>query len=335
MRIATFNVELSRDGPGLLLRDIRKGDDPQVNAVAEVVAQVAPDILVLQGIDYDHDLLALTALREVLSDKGIAYPFLFARPPNFGIATGLDRDGDGRLGEPEDAQAYGWFAGQGGMAILSQFEIDAAGARDFSGMLWRDIPDALWPWPGADAEKAADIQRLSSGGHWVVPVTVADNVLHLLAFHATPPVFDGPEDRNGRRNHDEITFWRHFMDGAFGPAIEDRFVLIGDANLDPVDADGRKEAIRAILDDKRLFDPVPRRMDIVSVTADQAGDPMLDTVAWPTPTPGHLRVSYILPSVDLRVTGSGVYWPGESTEAFKAVAAASRHRMVWVDLVVE
>jgi len=29
-------------------------------------------------------------------------------------------------------------------------------------------------------------------------------VIHILASHPTPPVFDGVEDRNGRRNHDEI-----------------------------------------------------------------------------------------------------------------------------------
>ena len=38
--------------------------------------------------------------------------------------------------------------------------------------------------------------------------------LHLLAHHPTPPVFDGPEDRNGRRNHDEAALWTAWLDGA-------------------------------------------------------------------------------------------------------------------------
>ena len=29
--------------------------------------------------------------------------------------------------------------------------------------------------------------------------------------HPTPPAFDGPEDRNGRRNHDEIRFWSDYL----------------------------------------------------------------------------------------------------------------------------
>ena len=38
-RVAVWNVDLARDGPGLLLRDILAGD-PQVEAAARVVAHV-------------------------------------------------------------------------------------------------------------------------------------------------------------------------------------------------------------------------------------------------------------------------------------------------------
>ena len=151
--------------------------------------------------------------------------------------------------------------------------------------------------------------------------------LHLLAFHATPPVFDGPEDANGRRNHDEIQFWQVFLDGAFGPPPKDRFVVMGDANLDPDDSDGRQGAIRTLLVDPRLQDPRPMRPGPVAATPDKSGDPRLHTVDWPPPGPGTLRVSYILPSRDLRVSGAGIHWPEDS-------AAASRHRLVWVDLTV-
>ena len=41
LRVASFNAELQRDGPGLLLRDIGRGDDPQIAAVAEVIARAA------------------------------------------------------------------------------------------------------------------------------------------------------------------------------------------------------------------------------------------------------------------------------------------------------
>jgi len=333
LRIATYHTELSRKGPGLLLRDILRGEDAQVEAVAQVVGAVSPDILILQGVDYDRDLLALAALRDVIAKTGPHYPHLFALRPNTGLASGLDVDGDGKLGEPEDAQGYGWFAGEGGMAILSRHPLATDAVQDFSAMLWADLPGAIPP-PGMAEELRAGL-RLSTTGHWVVPVRMESGLLHLLTFHAGPPVFDGPEDRNGRRNHDEIVFWRQYLNGAFGPASKARFVLAGDANLDPVDSEGRKVAIRALLEDKRLQDPAPRRSGPAPEDDVQRGDPALDTAAWSGPKPGHLRVSYILPSADLTVTRSGVFWPAEGAPLAEVAARASRHRMVWVDLAIE
>jgi len=310
-----------------LLRDLLKGEDEQAHAVARVVATVAPDVLVLQGVDYDHGLVTLSALRDLLAQSGPEYPHIFALRPNSGMATGLDLDGDGRLGEPEDAQGHGWFAGEEGMAILSRFPIETGKVQDFSTFLWADLPGAIPPEDMADDVRA--VQRLSSVGHWVVPLRLESGPLYVLTFHATPPVFDGPEDRNGRRNHDEITFWRHYLDGVFGPAPKGRFVLAGDANLDPEDGEGRKAAILGLLSDPRLRDPAPKRDGAVDEGDGHKGDPALDTAAWPRPEPGHMRVSYVLPSVDLGVVDTGVHWPSE------ADAPASRHRMVWVDLVID
>lgn len=333
-----MNTALERDGPGLLLRDILR-DDPQVAAFANVVAQVSPDILVLQGVDYDHDLVTLTALRDRIEDAdGPRFPYVFARRPNTGMATGLDMDGDGDLGRARDKQGYGRFVGQAGMAILSRYPFDTDGVQDFSALKWRDMPGAILPktlgapFPSTAAQTA---QRLSSVGHWVVPVVLPGNTfLHLLTFHAGPPVFDGPEDRNGRRNHDEIRFWHLFLDGAFGPAPHAGFVLLGDANLDPVDGEGRKEAIQNLLADPRLQDPEPKKSGPAFQGPGQAGDPELDTVAWPQDGPGHLRVQYILPSVDLDVMRAGVHWPSPDAPHAGDVDAAGPHRMVWVDLML-
>ncbi len=331
LRVATFNAELSRKGPGLLLRDIRSGEDAQVEAVAALVAQVRPDILVLQGVDYDHGKLALAALRDRIAEAGVAYPHLFALRPNTGMSTGLDLDGDGRRGEPEDKQGYGWFAGEGGLALLSRFPVEGSGVRDFSALLWQDLPGAI---PPQDMKaEVAQVQRLSRVGHWVVPVKVGGGLLHVLTFHGSPPVFDGPEDRNGRRNHDETAFWSRYLDGAFGPPPEGRFVLAANANLDPVDGEGRKAALRSLLADTRLQDPRPRRPGSPAQAEGQGGDPALDTVDWEEV--GALRVSYVLPSADLKVAGAGVVWPPEGDPMAEVAARASRHRLVWVDLVIE
>ncbi len=340
LRVATFNTELTRDGPGLLLRDIVKGKDAQLLALRQVVGDVSPDVLVLQNVDYDHGLAALTALQDWLADGGVAYSHVFAAPPNSGLPTGLDMNGDGRLGQPEDAHGFGSFYGQSGMAVLSRYPIDQSSVQDFSPMVWAALPNALLPtyedgrpFPSAEAQAAL---RLATVAQWVVPIDVAGQTVTLLAFHAGPPVFDGPEDRNGKRNHDEMTFWHHYMGGAFGPAPEEKFILLGAANLDPVDGEGYHEAILALMQDPRLQDPEPRRPEgPMSDSPGHDGNPRLDTVAWPSPDPGHRRVDYVLPSADWTVRASGVNWPSEDSEAAGVVEKASRHRMVWVDLAIE
>ena len=132
LRIASYNVGLSRRGPGLLARDILTGKDKQAEAVAAVIAAAGPDVIVLQGVDYDHGLVALRALADRLVAAGAPYPHLFAWRPNTGMGTDLDMDGDGRLRGPRDAQGFGWFAGEGGMAVLSKLPLDDAAAQDFS-----------------------------------------------------------------------------------------------------------------------------------------------------------------------------------------------------------
>ena len=327
LRVATWNADLVRSGPGLLLRDILKGEDPQVAAVVTVIAALDADVLVLTGIDYDHGLVALSALEGRLAGAG--YPYRFALRPNTGLATGLDIDGDGRLGTPRDAQGWGRFAGEGGMAVLSRLPIDEPAVRDLSAMLWRDLPGAIVPpgWP----EDHAAVQRLSTTGHWVVPLLLpGEGRLTLLVWHATPPVFDGPEDRNGRRNHDEAALWLKLLEGALGAVPEAPFVIIGDGNLDPADGEGRTGAMLALMSHAALQDPAPRGSHGRTEPAHN-GDPALDTALF-DPGPGGLRVDVILPSADLTVTGSGVLWPPDTDPLAAVLAAASRHRPVWVDL---
>ena len=341
LRLATFNADLTRDGPGLLLQDLRRGTSAQIAAVVEVIAAASPDVLLLTGIDWDHDLLALHALEAALAAKGAGYGYLYAPRPNAGWATGLDLNGDGRLGGPRDAQGYGRFAGEGGMALLSRLPIASDEARDFTGLLWRDLPDALLDGAGPSPAALA-VQRLSSMGHWDVPLRLPEGgVLHVLAFLATPPVFDGAEDLNGRRNHDEAAFWLRYLEGRLpAPPPAAPFVLIGDANLDPADGEGRPQALRALLAHPALQDPGPMSTGAGAASvsqggpnAAQTGNPALDTVDWPeTGDLGNRRVDYVLPWAGAKVTGSGVVWPAPGEPLAAAAEAASRHRLVWVDI---
>ncbi len=321
LRIAFWHTELSRDGPGLLYRDIRRGEDPQVAAVVEILASVAPDVVVLRGIDWDRDGLAISALAAELAEAGHDLPHSFAGKPNRGVPTGLDIDGDGWLGDPVDTQSYGLFTGQDGLAVLSRWPIAREDAHDFTPMLWRDLPGALFPWPG-QPEGVEDILRLASTAHWLLPIdTRAQGRLWLGAFAATSPVFDGPEDRNGRRNHDELQFWELLLDGALPVPPPDGLIIAGHANLDPDRGEGRREAIRSLLTHPDLQDPRPK------------GAAGTLTVDWQRDDLERMRVSYVLPSQDWEVLDSGVVWPEPDTPEAETVDTASRHKLVWVDVV--
>ncbi|MDP5308564.1 endonuclease/exonuclease/phosphatase family protein [Paracoccus spongiarum] len=322
IRIATWDPGLTRQGPGLLLRDIR-ARDPQVLAAAQVIVAARPDVILLTGIDWDADGRALAAFSALMADAGLDFPHRFSARPNSGLPTGLDLDGDGRLAEADDAQGWGQFTGQNGMAVLSRLPLGPV--TDYSDRLWRDLPGNLMPAVGPEV---AQVQRLSSTAHWDLPVMTARGPLRLLAWAATPPVFDGPEDRNGRRNHDEAAFWLHNLPHA-------PFALIGNVNLDPTDGEGRPEALQRLLD--HATDPMPRgawQPPQTGANATHAADPALDTGDFDEAGPGDLRVDYILPARALGIAGSGVLSPPPDNPLAEAVARASDHRLVWVDLVM-
>lgn len=333
IRIATFQTELSRRGPGLMLADILSGSDAQVAAVAAVIAAADADVLLLQGVDWDLQGAGLAALVEVLDAAGAAYSHRLALPPNSGVATGLDLDGDGRIGRAGDSQGWGAFTGVGGMALLSRLPV--AGVTDLSALLWADMPFADLP-DGMTPEVRA-VQRLSARGHWDVALALpSGSPLHVLAWHGTPPIPDGPAERNIRRTADEVRLWLAYLDGALDLAPPGGPVVVaGVANIDPVDGDGRKDAVAALLAHPRLSDPAPVAPG-GSAAPDprHRGDPAQDTASFPD-GPGNLRVSYILPDRRLKVTGAGILWPPPEDPFAETVAAASRHRLVWVDVEVE
>ena len=319
---------MKRDGPGILLADILSGEDPQVEAVLRVVRHANPDVLVLGGFDFDLGGVALDAF----ADRLEGYAYRFASRPNRGRPSGLDLDGDGRVGGPGDAVGYAAFQGQSGLAVLSRYPIDSGGVIDFTSFHWSALP-------GHQAlENVPPDFPLSTTGHWSVPLMLPSGaILHVLTWHATPPVFDGPEDRNGRRNHDETALWLAYLNAALPYPPPEDFVVAGFANLDPIDGDGRPEALNALLAHTAVTDPKPKSPGgVAHGDAGHQGDPALDTVDWPEERggPGNLRVDYVLPSATLTATGSGVLWPDSDGSLSRDVERASRHRLVWVDVQV-
>lgn len=331
LRLATWRAELSRPGPGLLLHELRTAPTAQTEAAVAVIAALDADVLLLTDLDYDPGLQALAALAALLEAAGAPYPHVLALRPNAGVATGLDLDGDGRVGRAADAQGWGRFPGDGGMAILSRLPVDQEATRDMTGFLWRDLPGARGPF--AATPEGAATQRLASRGAWDVAVRLPDGrALRVLAFHAAPPL-PAPADRDLRRNHDEVAFWLHLLDGALPmPPPESPFVLMGQANADPADGRADPSALHELLAHPALQDPAPRGSHGRAREPRQSGDPALDT-ALLGPAFG-LRLDYVLPAAGLRVRAAGVLWPAPDDPLTPMLEAASRYRPVWVDVVL-
>lgn len=374
LRVATYNASLYAEQGGGLIERLASGDDG-ARKVAAVLQRVRPDLVLLNEFDYDADGRAADLFQrdylETAQPGGgapLRYPHRYLAPVNTGVPSGLDLDRDGHVGgattvagenaqarraRGNDAWGYGLHPGQYGMLVLSRHPLDLDAVRTFQHLKWSALPGARRPLdPRTGAPWSPDAiwtqLRLSSKSHWDVPVRTPQGVLHLLASHPTPPVFDGPEDRNGARNFDEIRLWREYVTpgdkpwlcddrGRCGGLADDaRFVIAGDLNNDPVDGDGVHAAIVELLQHPRLLRAPPPRSAgaALAIGADhprRRGDPAHATADFGAAT-GPLRVDYVLPSTGWTVGGSGVFWPSpDSAEA--AIAGGSDHRLVWVDLL--
>ena len=358
LRVATYNTSLYDDSDGGLVKRLAAGDE-HARKVAAVIQVVRPDLLLLNEFDFDERGEAIERFtRDYLGvgqhgHEPIAYAFHYAAPVNTGVPSGMDLDGDGRSAGPNDAWGFGRHPGQYGMLVLSRYPIDAKAVRSFRLYRWADMPGALRPLRADGtpyhAEATWQALRLSSKSHWDVPVRAPLGTVHFLVSHPTPPVFDGPEDRNGRRNHDEIRLWADYIDPARGAYLVDDagthgglaagadFVIAGDLNADPNDGSSFPGAIAQLLEHPRVrAQPVPRSEGAAEAAAAnpaqsaQRGDPAQDTGAFGGAA-GNLRIDYVLPSRGLAIRGGAVYWPRRDDPA-SAWAHASDHHLVYLDL---
>lgn len=371
LRIATFNTALSRDTEGELHAALARGDDGQAKRVAEVLQRTRPDIVVLQEFDLDITADAYTDFQSrylMVSQneaEPIRYDYIYATHVNTGVLAQVDLDGDGKITLPNDGYGYGLFDGQYAMLVLSKVPFQTRSTRGIQKALWREVP-GVGPPASYYSDPALDHVRLSSKVHLDLAVVAGKKTIHLLASHPTPPVFDGPEDRNGRRNFDEIGLWLHYLDPPEPvaertlpfPRLDEThpdyptdiraagssFVILGDLNADPNDGASRPGAVNRLLDHPRINRAfVPKSEGAREAARLQAGanlshksDPSFDTADFGDGErgPGNLRVDYVLPSSDLIITGSGVYWPTrEDPHAY--LNQASDHKLVWIDVQID
>ena len=369
VRFATFNASLNRSFAGQLITDLSTPDNAQAATIAEIIQRTQPDVVLINEFDFDADHTALQLFQQnylSVSQNGahpIDYPYAYTAPSNTGIPSGLDLDNNGLVEGPNDAFGFGFFPGQFGMAVYSMFPIDLDEVRTFQLFLWKDMPGALLPDDPAVAGPAdwyspAELEqfRLSSKSHWDLPIEIGRTTVHFLVSHPTPPVFDGPEDRNGTRNFDEIRFWADYIspqDSGYiyddngvsgGLARGELFVIAGDQNSDPLDGDSIPGSIQQLIEHPLVnVSTTPDSDGAVEAATLQGGanathlsDPRFDTADFSDTAPGNLRADYVLPRRNLQIVDGAVFWPLQSDPLFRLTGVfpfpSSDHRLVWIDV---
>ncbi|XQW83407.1 endonuclease/exonuclease/phosphatase family protein [Thalassotalea piscium] len=366
IRIATFNVSMEASNytdkkskkstfTGNELNQALDEQNSQIRHIAEIIQRVNPDIILLNEFDYQgKDDKALSKfLKQYLAksqnnQSPINFPYFYQNTVNTGVKTKFDLNNDGKITAPADTYGFGNFPGQYGMVLLSKYPIDKDAIRTFQFFKWKDMPNALQPIDPATntpwySEKAWGDMRLSSKSHWDVPVMINDHIIHVLASHPTPPVFDGPEDRNGKRNHDEIRFWADYItDNKSGYIYDDqkhyggivknsRFVILGDQNASNVDGNAIYSGIGSLLEHPLIQDPLPESEGGAAHTPDNK-NAKNHTAFW------RMRADYVLPSkTGWKIEKSGIFWPNTKEATYSLIKdrnASSDHRLVWVDLTL-
>ncbi len=364
IRIAAFNVSMEAlnytenktdqqaSVTGKELHQALQSDHQQIKNIAEIIQRIDPDILLLNEFDYTDDQgknLQLFVNNYLAVSQGgqtpIEYKYYFQAPVNTGVIAKNDLNGDGQITLPNDTYGFGYYPGHYGMALLSKFPIDNKQIRTFQNFKWKNMPGALIPKvPETNtnyySEQAWDDFRLSSKSHWDIPLIIKDKIVHVLASHPTPPVFDGPEDRNGKRNHDEIRFWLDYIsennqyiyddNNQYGGLANDAaFVIMGDQNASATEGNAINTAISQLLSHRNIADPLPQSLGAQQHTPDNKMA-KYHTASW------RMRADYVIPSKNgLKIKDSGVFWPSKNQPEYRLIKSrkdSSDHRLVWLDI---
>ena len=370
LKVSTFNVSMESNnykelglapGTEVLKQVLANGKHPQVRNIAEIIQRVNPDILLLNEFDYianksegiDNFIRHYLNVSQA-GQKAVHYPYTYINTVNTGEPTHFDLDNNGKKTQyGGDAYGYGLYPGQYGMVVLSKYPIELANVRTFQTFKWHHMPNALKPiLPATNTDEKGtpwysdeewEALRLSSKSHWDIPVNVNGTIVHILAMHPTPPNFDGPEDRNGARNHDEIRLMADYLTPDRGNYIyddsgqqvslkeNDRFVLVGDFNASDIGDKHRPNVIEQLTESPLVNNNL---IPTSAGGAEASTEPFSNrfTAYWGA------RADYVLPSkFGFEVKDAGVFWPTKESDLYRLVKdrkASSDHRMVWVTLEI-
>ena len=314
----------------------------------------------------------------------IIYPEIQAYATNTGLDTDMDLDNDGTPNSsPNDKYGFGYYHGHYAFGLMSKFKIDRQNTRTFQKFLWKDARDGngkLAEIPkvikngkpgqmpngmqiGSDWFTAEEWNKLllSSKNHVDAPIIVNGESIHLLLSHPTPPAFDTVTETNVIRNGLEVAFWKHYIEnqswiyddnGKIGglDGANQKFIIMGDLNADNFNSKNNaksREGITALASSPLVNSEFATGVKIPTSNGgmNEKNNNQHEKPEARTSTFG-LRVDWTLPSKNLEIENSGVYWQAEGEPGRKLFNderigqgyskwISSDHRMVWVDLNLE
>ncbi|MDC0602021.1 endonuclease/exonuclease/phosphatase family protein [Aliiglaciecola sp.] len=311
----------------------------------------------------------------------IIYPYMQNYATNTGLPSGMDLANNGYdQKDPNDAYGFGFYHGHYAFALLSRYKIDAENTRTFQTFKRKDLPNAVMPTINVCTDEKPLPKAMTCGDNWfndeewqqlrlssknhvdapiIIPGSPGASPIHVLLAHPTPAAFDTFSDNNKYRNSDENAFWLHYINGhkgiyddkgVYGGFSGESFVIMGDLNADTVwgtTTDARFNGIQHLMSHPRVNQSVVRIDGKYSPTSSGAAiEPNRRNHPHPnirTATFGS-RADYSVPSADLKVIESGVYWQAEGEPGrllFNDSRIGSRgtdkqvssdHRLVWVTI---
>ncbi|SQH75791.1 conserved protein of unknown function, low identity with Succinyl-CoA synthetase subunit alpha [Shewanella benthica] len=337
----------------------------------------------IKGFRLNYLAVPQNGLGTTSAEKKMLEPIQFAYFENFSTNTGLlsefDLDRNGTVALPGDAWGFGFYHGQYAFGLLSQYPIDTDNIRTFQTFKWKDMPGETNPTiTNCDDEKYSIPQGMKCGDEWytaeawaekplssknhvdapiLIPTADGEKVVHLLLSHPTPPVFDTLTQNNKLLNRAEIQFWSDYVSNADyiyddagvkgGLGLDASFIVMGDLNADPENGDGFLDSIQNLMHHERVnvlaTDGVYAPNSLGSTECYALGTCKENTYPDRVTSTFGLRVDHAIPSNDLNIIDSGVFWPASFEDGYMLMNdervgkwgngkdISSDHRLVWIE----
>lgn len=359
IRFATYHVDMEYSDFNTALSETASGNVQRLQNVAEVIQIANADVLLLTGISgadgSGNDGYRYSALNQFLDSyvgvaqdadvKAVEYRYVYMAQSNSGIPVleDIDRDGSAAGTLPGDAVGYGNYWGQKSFAILSKYQLDTNGVRNFRELKWSAVPGVTEPKDASGANwfthDTWQQMPLLNSNFIDIPLSLPDGrKIQLMATYLETPKEIDSSDRGYQRNSAQLSFIADYLgEGADHYIVNDKtdsgqrtggyddsrpFVLLGNFYNDhegawAVDAEGKpsyvgdSSAMRSLVNSSSLnrFTGVNWEAPTTQAAVDYAKTTQ-STHDMPeiwTSLDG-IRSDYIMLERQLNYSGQGIVW---------------------------